>query len=909
MQAKTTPLLFLQDFALKSNAAVLKTVMSFALLLTMVVSVYAQPYPNGRTDVKTHPVSNQESNVLGDDKLGVTPFNTNSRSARIQYVYSDQDFVDGGSPASSDKISSVEFFINSMGDSLVFSNITIRVGYIPVGSSFFKSTANSAVTTYVPSINFVEVYNAERTISHAGWVKFDFTAPYLSIINPNPTTKFVVEISYTFDEDNYDLVHGSEVYVMCSRTSSVNHMNRGVYLLDGNPIVEGKNLTTTTLGVASVPISQGSRMLRPYTRINYLATPTNTQQAIYKTNVSASCIGETVTTEILNCYADGVSFNWQEYNGAGYVDFIPAKVTNVYSSTQQVNDRNLRCQLSLEGGGFGSTPGNQFIILPGINRFYNGAWSHGNAPLNGESAYFKSNFPINDDVNYCSVIIDNGAVVTVASGKTVTLSQNLNIATGSKMIFLNNSSLIQSDANAVNIGKIDYYRITPPVNRYDFTYYSSPVFGTTLGDVSPETLFDKYFEYDERQSSPWVHRPSTWTMKPGVGYIIRAPQTYAVEGSPTTFPAKFVGVPNNGSISVDINPEGGAFNLIGNPYPSAVDAYKFLSSNNDKVQGAIYLWTHEDGPSQSYTGTGTYNYNDANYVTVTLAGSTVGVHDYKVAAGQSFMMQTKVLSPTPQSLTATWSNAHRIGNHNDVVFYKNATTRLEEHSESRPNSAGRVWLELRGIGGKFQKMLLAYIDGATDSLDDGYDAEHMQASNIGFYLINDNNDFLGIMANGLPFESDKIIPIGYSTTSSGQMTIVKFLEDGFFADYVVYVNDKLTNTLHNLSESSYTFNSAVGTFNSRFVLSFKPKMATVINPEIKPLTVVVYDKADSVQLHSNEELIKNVIVYDMSGKVIAKKQNCNSVEVALSSLTRSNKLILVEIHLENGTIETQKFQF
>jgi hypothetical protein len=52
----------------------------------------------------------------------------------------------------------------------------------------------------------------------------------------------------------------------------------------------------------------------------------------------------------------------------------------------------------------------------------------------------------------------------------------------------------------------------------------------------------------------------------------------------------FTGIPNNGSIPITIGGTG-SFNLIGNPYPSAINADKFLDINSGVLGGTFILDT------------------------------------------------------------------------------------------------------------------------------------------------------------------------------------------------------------------------------------------------------------------------------------------------------------------------------
>lgn len=67
-------------------------------------------------------------------------------------------------------------------------------------------------------------------------------------------------------------------------------------------------------------------------------------------------------------------------------------------------------------------------------------------------------------------------------------------------------------------------------------------------------------------------------MTAGKGYIIRGPQSYVGDGYPKTYEASFTGIPNNGDFTAAIG-NTGTVNLIGNPYPSALDAESFLTVN------------------------------------------------------------------------------------------------------------------------------------------------------------------------------------------------------------------------------------------------------------------------------------------------------------------------------------------
>ena len=93
---------------------------------------------------------------------------------------------------------------------------------------------------------------------------------------------------------------------------------------------------------------------------------------------------------------------------------------------------------------------------------------------------------------------------------------------------------------------------------------------------------------------------------------------------------------NNGNITVslDYSNVGNNYNLLGNPYPSAIDAEVFVRLNNSVLEGTLYFWTHNS------VDTGQNTTND--YVFWNLSGGNVGscgdcvTPDGKIASGQGF---------------------------------------------------------------------------------------------------------------------------------------------------------------------------------------------------------------------------------------------------------------------------------
>src|SRR5210317_2180002 len=91
----------------------------------------------------------------------------------------------------------------------------------------------------------------------------------------------------------------------------------------------------------------------------------------------------------------------------------------------------------------------------------------------------------------------------------------------------------------------------------------------------------------------------------------------------------FSGKPNNGDI--DLTLSAGNDYLVGNPYASAIDAYKFINDNSSSITGTLYFWEHWGG--------GNHNLGDyqGGYHLLNLSGATtaasIGSNDPDVGSG------------------------------------------------------------------------------------------------------------------------------------------------------------------------------------------------------------------------------------------------------------------------------------
>ncbi|MDR6762802.1 hypothetical protein J2Y38_003020 [Flavobacterium sp. 2755] len=557
-----------------------------------------------------------------------------------------------------------------------------------------------------------------------------------------------------------------------------------------------------------------------------------------------------------------------------------------------------------------SLPTINLEIKAPVTNIWNGtSWSKGSPPIVTDAVRFSGNYSTTGDLSGCSCVVDPGANVTVNSNHTLTITNSVN-NNGGLLTFENNASLMQVN-NVVNTGNIIYKRNTTPVRRYDFTYWSSPIVRTppyTLHDLSPNTLADKY--YNHSAITGWIiNYNGTMEMSPGSGYIVRAPQNFDI-ASPSVYNSFLEGVPNNGTITVPLLAAEKS-HLLGNPYPSAIYADQFIFDNAANLYGTLYFWTHNSAPSSSVPGDAQFNYNSDDYAIYNLTGSTnvggmtgegAGTPGNQnaplgyIAAGQAFFVKAKTTG------NAVFTNSMRIPGNNSQFFKTTESNKeaIEKH---------RVWLNMTNTQGLFKQLLVGYIEGATNTWDNNYDGVTINGNiYVDFYSINEGRK-LTVQGRAIPFEESDVVPLGYRAGIEGEFSIAIDHSDGDLANHAIYLEDKWNNTTHNLQTGKYTFTTSIGTFLDRFVLKYAAVNLGVDDFENQEQNLFVSVKNKNIKVNSTHDFIKEVSIFDISGKLIYNNKKIENTELQIPNLQSGDQVLIVKVTFENGKTATRKITF
>jgi hypothetical protein len=539
-----------------------------------------------------------------------------------------------------------------------------------------------------------------------------------------------------------------------------------------------------------------------------------------------------------------------------------------------------------------------------------GGWS--STPTIEKSIIFANNYNSGigtvGNLEGCSCTVNSGVNVVINSGATLTITNSVevNTALNTSLTFENNASLVQT-TNATNKGDIIYKRISSKMKALDYTYWSSPVLGQKLNGLSPNSDPNKFYFYN----NGWQALGASNPMVVGKGYIIRVPKAGTWPGETVSYPyaqpVAFKGVPNNGIIQGETITAGNVY-LVGNPYPSAIDADKFILdvTNNAITKGTLYFWTHntaiEDKGSQGfvYTSDDYASYNITGGTVTKIAATTTGNKDLptgKIAAGQSFMLESRGAG------TIAFNNGMRVAGENSQFFRPSKTAKASGIEKNR------VWLNLINAKGAFKQILVGYIEGATNGEDNNFDGASFNLNSfIDFYSINDEKNY-SIQGRALPFTDSDQVPLGYSSTIKGDFTIEIDNADGSLSSQVIYLEDKTVGTIHNLTQAGYTFKTAIGTFDDRFVLRYTNKTLGTGEFETAENAILVSVANKEIRINAISQTIDKVFIYDVTGKLIYKKDKVENPKLVIENLKSSNQVLLVKVVLDNKHTQTKKIIF
>lgn len=621
---------------------------------------------------------------------------------------------------------------------------------------------------------------------------------------------------------------------------------------------------------------------------------------------------------------------WTALTNSGVYSGATAATLNI-SNIAGLDGYQYYCQIR-ENTGTCYTATNAIKINEALTCTWNGTTWSPSAPTIGNIAVINGayNTSVNGDIDACSLVVNSPATLTVSPNDYVNIQNDLTVNAGGTLSVQDDGSLVMiDDAGAVtNNGTTQVTRITAPYRKFDYTYWSSPVANANIGTTFTGWRTDYSFRFNtatfmdvltaatglapadgfDDNGDAWQFAGPATTMVNGKGYAIMGPTS--VVFSPTAVATvNFSGAVNNGVITIPLAQSQNVantnddFNLIGNPYPSALSGYDFINANavlSTQITGTLYFWTH-NAPIAPIPGPNQYNFITADYASYTMSGGVASATGSAIPTGEIASGEGFFVEAATGATAATFNNSMRSKTYNNSQFFRMASS-----AHAQVSQKDRLWLNFTHANGLFSQQLVAYFQSTTLGVDTAFDGRVNPSQNsVSFYSLIDNEPYR-IQARPA-FDAADIVPLGYYAMAPGNYSIAIGQTEGIFTDEAtpVYIEDKWLNVIHNLKESAYSFDTQAGTFDERFQLRYTA--SSLGNPDVEiAATQVFVAAADGfIKVTSPMANMDTVAVYDILGRQLFVKSGIGANEFTVSDIARQQALI-VKVTLDNGATVSKK---
>ncbi|TXE19606.1 T9SS type A sorting domain-containing protein [Psychroserpens burtonensis] len=535
----------------------------------------------------------------------------------------------------------------------------------------------------------------------------------------------------------------------------------------------------------------------------------------------------------------------------------------------------------------------------------------------------------------------------------VTGAINLNEA-DSKIYLRNEAQIIQGNTASTNsgVGQLSVQQ-TGNTNQWAYNYWCSPVGNNSAaagnesarvglidesigltdsnnanftsghnGTASPLTISNRwlYAFVVSDEYSEWNGLDETTAIDPGLGFTMKGMGTTLTPGA-SSQQYDFRGKPNSGTITNSV--AAGQFTLVGNPYPSALDAADFLwdsqNTNIDEANpfeasmtGALYYWEQSPNSNSHYIedyvgGYATYtctepdgsdNVNESFvpapylfYFADGTASSPPGNNGGAIKAakryipiGQGFMVEGAAGIQIESFIYV--KNSHRDfykESSSDSEFFRtsNENTNNNNSDASQYDENGYFLVSsdykrfrfAASFNGLYSREILAnFHDTATNGFDYGMEGKSPSVLETDIHWTFENEDYV-IQAHS--FNIELKIPLVVKIKHQQPVTFGIFDIQNFDASQPIYVHDIENDIYVDLREQNYSINLPAGDYTTRFEITFQnAETLDIENITAKDFMVFQNTKnSELTVLNPNGLDIKSVTLFDITGKIVINAQN------------------------------------
>lgn len=433
-----------------------------------------------------------------------------------------------------------------------------------------------------------------------------------------------------------------------------------------------------------------------------------------------------------------------------------------------------------------------------------------------------------------------------------------------------------------------------------------------------------------------------WTYKGSTG-LITVGEGFTMKGSGGSYPIDtlqnyvFSGKPNSGTIPLFLAID--QTYLVGNPYPSALDANEFIKDNikdctgcrgaQNTFGGALYFWDHfglsnnhilaeYEGGYATYTLMGGVRAIANDPLNVNNGAVGTRIPQRYIPVGQGFFidgdldLEAGVTGiPAVQGGSIVFKNSQRIfvrenGSPVNSIFMKKANTKetvLEDQGlkiDERP----KIRLGFDSAVGAHRQLLVGVDENTSNQFDLGYDAQMFDTNENDIYW--ELEDLQLVIQAIQNFNDDQIIPFGLEIAKDGKSTIKIDALENIPNTLEIYIYDKETGIYHDIKNKDYSISLPIGTYNNRFSLQFVNKLFNIDDTILDEGILVKYtNQTELININNNfvDTLVNKVYLFNILGQQITnweiEDRKQDAIHLPVKKVSRG--VYIVKVQTTNGT--------
>jgi len=471
------------------------------------------------------------------------------------------------------------------------------------------------------------------------------------------------------------------------------------------------------------------------------------------------------------------------------------------------------------------------------------------------------------------------------------------------------------------------------IESYPVSINFKPAYTAADGAVTSPITLSSYWLYTFNGTNSdydsWVSINENSLLKAGEGYTMKGTSGVAAITDCQNY--VFKGKPHNGDITLNI-----AINndrLVGNPYPSALDANAFILDNiNDSggnaatniFNGALYFWDHFSGKThilKEYVG---------GYATYTIMGgakayanderinnngsSGVKVPERYIPVNQGFFVVAAIdtvsnsINTSVTGGTITFKNSQRkciIEDSGNSVFLK-STHKKEAIKQAiiEEDTRPKIRLLFKSPTGYERQLLVGADENASNDFDLGYDGLLIEDYTADMFWTFSGAKF--VIQAIKEFDTNQQLKLGLVVEANGLTTISIDSLENFDNNTKCYIYDNLTNKIYDLTGNTAQINLEAGTYLDRFDLRFKAQNTLAIdNAEILANKIQVFVNNNSNELQINNNLntdIQSINLYNSLGqKMHTWNKNLQNTQLVFNLNIKTTGVYMAQVNTTQGS--------